>query len=726
MSVTPSPIGGFAAQFFDNNGVILSGGKIYTYAAGTTAPQATYTSASGATPHANPIILDSAGRVPGGEIWLTDGLVYKFVIETATSILLGTYDNITGVNSNFVNYTVQEEVITATAGQTVFNLTTINYTPGTNSLTVYIDGVNQYVGDSYLETDSNTVTFTSGVHVGGEVKFTTAIQTSTGATDASNIGFIQTGTGAVAQTVQTKLEQYVSVDDFGAIPDGVTDSGPAIRVALATGLPLRFQKGTYIVGPDPASENTGGIGPGLFGWCIQVPDNTTMIFDEGSVIKGANGLKSWCRVMQFGTTDNVKVFGEMSVDANVANIGSPNNEHMHGVFLYDTTNFYFDAIKSINARGDNVYIGGTDNTRGSSDGYIGRIVAETAGRKNLVWQAFDNVNIGSASLNNVNGGAAIYGGTPDGTDGNCFDVEPDALPTVPNRGTINYLYTKGAGNDFTAGVTEAAANNVIISIGKWDCVIVPRSTTAWYTQYALTLNIDEWNVSGITAVCPQANIFYAARLNVQKCTISGATVDVNTALMLISTVSTHRPVCTFDSLQITATQGAGFEVRSGQVTIDYYRARTAGLALWARELGSTASLYTDVKIGKLDLLDVGFPTGAGYAVLLSKGATNTGYLHLDQIVHQDTRTPDLNYIVFTSGAGASAGLYIGSVVNLTPAVAVQGGDAGDIYYRTSANAFVSVNDPEGSVVAPVGSIASWPSGLYKKDTGTGNTGWVAL
>jgi hypothetical protein len=52
MSVTPSPIGGFAAQFFDNNGVILSGGKIYTYAAGTTTPQATYTSASGVTPHA--------------------------------------------------------------------------------------------------------------------------------------------------------------------------------------------------------------------------------------------------------------------------------------------------------------------------------------------------------------------------------------------------------------------------------------------------------------------------------------------------------------------------------------------------------------------------------------------------------------------------------------------------------------------------------------------------
>ena len=251
MSVTPSPIGGFAAQFFDNNGVPLAGGKIYTYAAGTTTPQATYTSALGVTAHANPIILDSAGRVPGGEIWLTDSLIYKFVIETSTAVLIGTYDNITGVNSNFVNYTVQEEVITATAGQTVFTLATINYTPGTNSLSVYIDGVNQYVGDSYLETDSTTVTFTSGLHVGAEVKFTTAVQITTGAMDAGDVGYTAGFTGATAQTVQTKLEQYVSVKDFGAVGDGVTDDTAEIQAAISaaatTGKTLFFPAGTYLV-----------------------------------------------------------------------------------------------------------------------------------------------------------------------------------------------------------------------------------------------------------------------------------------------------------------------------------------------------------------------------------------------------------------------------------------------------------------------------------------------
>lgn len=247
MSVTPSPIGGFAAQFFDNNGVILSGGKIYTYAAGTTTPQASYTSAAGVTPHSNPIILDSAGRVPGGEIWLTDGLIYKFKIDTANDILIGTYDNITGVNSNFVNYTVQEEVITATAGQTVFNLSTINYAPGTNSLSVYIDGVNQYVGDSYLETDSNTVTFTAGLHVGAEVKFTTAVQTTTGAVNADIVAYDPPFIGAVPTTVEDKLAQYVSVKDFGAVGDGVADDTTEIQAALNSGAKfVTLDEGTFL------------------------------------------------------------------------------------------------------------------------------------------------------------------------------------------------------------------------------------------------------------------------------------------------------------------------------------------------------------------------------------------------------------------------------------------------------------------------------------------------
>jgi hypothetical protein len=100
MAVNLSMLAGAGAQFFDNNGVPLAGGLVYTYTAGTTTPQAAYTTSSGSTAHTNPIVLDSAGRVPsGGEIWLTDAVAYKFVTRTSAAVLIGTYDNVTGNSS---------------------------------------------------------------------------------------------------------------------------------------------------------------------------------------------------------------------------------------------------------------------------------------------------------------------------------------------------------------------------------------------------------------------------------------------------------------------------------------------------------------------------------------------------------------------------------------------------------------------------------------------------
>ena len=46
MAVSLSLYAGAGAQFFDNNGVPLNGGLIYTYDAGTTTPASTYTSSS--------------------------------------------------------------------------------------------------------------------------------------------------------------------------------------------------------------------------------------------------------------------------------------------------------------------------------------------------------------------------------------------------------------------------------------------------------------------------------------------------------------------------------------------------------------------------------------------------------------------------------------------------------------------------------------------------------
>ena len=97
MPVYLSAFAGAGAQFFTDDGTVLSGGKIYTYAAGTTTPQTTYTSVLGTSANANPIILNSGGRLPE-DMWLSEGVLYRFVLTDANNVQLGEYDDIGGVN----------------------------------------------------------------------------------------------------------------------------------------------------------------------------------------------------------------------------------------------------------------------------------------------------------------------------------------------------------------------------------------------------------------------------------------------------------------------------------------------------------------------------------------------------------------------------------------------------------------------------------------------------
>jgi hypothetical protein len=250
MAVNLSPVGGVAAQFFDNAGNVLTGGKLQTYLAGTTTPQPAYTTSAGNIAWSNPIILDAAGRVSGsGEIWLTDGIQYKFILRDSNDVLIATYDNINGINSNFVAFTNQQEIQTATANQTVFNLTTMQYQPGTNSLSVFVDGVNQYgpgAQYAYVETDSDTVTFINGLHVGALVKFTTSQLNTSGGVDAQQVSYNPPFVNAVPTNVEAKLSQYVSVLDFGADPTGSVDSATAFSNAIAEEGVVFIPEGTYI------------------------------------------------------------------------------------------------------------------------------------------------------------------------------------------------------------------------------------------------------------------------------------------------------------------------------------------------------------------------------------------------------------------------------------------------------------------------------------------------
>lgn len=95
MSVNLSPIGN-GISFLGTTGLPLSGGKLYTYQAGSSTPLATYTTVNGTIANSNPIILGSDGKLPA-ELWLTYGYNYKLVLKDSNDVLIYTYDNIYGI-----------------------------------------------------------------------------------------------------------------------------------------------------------------------------------------------------------------------------------------------------------------------------------------------------------------------------------------------------------------------------------------------------------------------------------------------------------------------------------------------------------------------------------------------------------------------------------------------------------------------------------------------------
>lgn len=77
-------------------------------------------------------------------------------------------------------------------------------------------------------------------------------------------GFLQGGTGATARTVENKLREIISIKDFGAVGDGVTDDSAAIQAAIdyAAGREILAPAGVYLVGTG-LSYSTSGESPGF-------------------------------------------------------------------------------------------------------------------------------------------------------------------------------------------------------------------------------------------------------------------------------------------------------------------------------------------------------------------------------------------------------------------------------------------------------------------------------
>ena len=237
-------------SYFDTDGTPLENGYLYF---GT----------SGQNPETNPIVVywDSAYTQPaaqpirtsGGFAW-RDGSPASIYVSTDFSMTVRdknkrlVYSKLISdaQTGGSVNLQFSRQSITATAGQTVFSLST-SYTPGNNSLAVYRNGVLLTIVTDYTETSSTIVTLTSGATAGQVFTFVIANPINPSSLGAAAVAYLPAGAGSVATNVQDQFRKYgVVVTDKGAI--GTSDDYAVIQAAIdacPVGGTLIFPSGNY-------------------------------------------------------------------------------------------------------------------------------------------------------------------------------------------------------------------------------------------------------------------------------------------------------------------------------------------------------------------------------------------------------------------------------------------------------------------------------------------------
>jgi hypothetical protein len=181
---------------------------------------------------------------------------------------------------------------------------------------IFINGVYQEK-DSYT-LSGNTITFTVAPPLSSSIEILTNETGIINSGNANDISYTLTAAGATLQSVQTKLEQYISVKDFGAVGDGVTDDTAAVQAAIDSGEPIVFPAGSYACGPLTQSTNFQRFYADGF-VKIQKNANGVLFTSTGNYVQ-FEGIQF---IGTGFTGDNVNLTGNHPTLTNCASFGTP-------------------------------------------------------------------------------------------------------------------------------------------------------------------------------------------------------------------------------------------------------------------------------------------------------------------------------------------------------------------------------------------------------------------